>query len=96
LLSTGVVLIDRILEAKDLQQEIGIESPGSDEIRLVRGRILIETSRLTSQNIATELNAEINSESPSLPVIFQRTLALYGKSIGVGVSSTGFCRPETH
>ncbi len=76
LLSTGIVLIDRILETRKLQEQLGKESTQTAAIQLTRARIQIESSRLVSRDIATELNAEINSESPSLPVIFQRTLAL--------------------
>ncbi len=71
-----MVLVDRILAATDIQDELGFQAKETDELKLKRARMLIEASRLTARQISQGLASEINSDSPSLPVIFQRSLAL--------------------
>lgn len=76
LVSTASVLLDRIIETEQL---IGQVDPSSKknipELKRKRARFQIEYSRLTSQQIASDFEREISSDSPSVPVVFQRSIA---------------------
>lgn len=76
LLSTGVVLIDRILDASKIRETLKLEPLVTDSLRDSRARLLVESARVSAEEIETSLRRELDSESPSLPVIFQRALAL--------------------
>ncbi len=75
LVSTAAVLLDRILEASELAAVDGEPSQEVTESKRLRARFLVDYSRLTSQQLLFDLQSEIQSESPSLPVIFQRSQA---------------------
>ena len=81
LLNAGVVLVDRILAANQLQDELGLDARDTSNVRRLRAILLIDASRLTAREISQGLDAEINSGSPSLAVIFQRLLALVNNLI---------------
>ncbi|MEM9940482.1 MAG: TolC family protein, partial [Planctomycetota bacterium] len=76
LLSTGIVLIDRLLAAIELRDELGMPALETRELTLTRSRLLVDASRESVLEVENSLRAELDSPSPSLPVIFQRTLAL--------------------
>lgn len=76
LLSTGVVLIDRILDASKIRENLGLKALLTDSLSENRARLQVESARVSAEEIETSLQSELNSESPSLPVIFQRALAL--------------------
>jgi len=76
LLSTSVVLIDRLLDASQMRQQMDLEPLPIEDLRELRVRLLIDSARISATEIETTLRDETNSQSPSLPVIFQRTLAL--------------------
>ena len=73
--------MDRILAANKLQDELGLDARDTSNVRRLRARLLIDASRLTAGEISQGLDAEINSGSPSLAVIFQRLLALVNNLI---------------
>ncbi len=70
LASTGAVLIERLLEAAQLTtEEVGEEIA---ELRSWRARLLVDEARLASQQELAALQLEVESETPSAEIIFQR------------------------
>lgn len=72
LVSTAGVLLDRIVNAAELSQQ---NDGQIQALKRTRSRFLVDYSRLTSAQILADLQKEIDSDSPSLPVIFQRSQA---------------------
>lgn len=73
LVSTAAVLLDRVIESANLIQ--GESQEQLVNFKIARERFLVDYERLNSQQILADLRREIESDSPSTPVIFQRSLA---------------------
>jgi hypothetical protein len=75
LLSAVVDLIDRVLESNQLRGNLGLPALAVDELHLIRVQIEIDLLDLTARNRHTDLEAELDSASPSSDmIIFQRTI----------------------
>ncbi len=73
LVSTAAVLLDRLIESNAI---IPNELPDEQlQLKIAREKFLIDYERLNSQQILNDLQREMGSDSPSVPVIFQRSLA---------------------
>lgn len=77
LVSTAAVLLDRVIDSGLIDIDDSLNESGVElaELELQRERFLVDYERLNSQQILSDLQQEIQSESPSTPVIFQRSLA---------------------
>ena len=71
LLSTSIVLIDRLLDASRLRESMEKESLANVELAEIRARLLVDSARVSADQIENSRRSEVDSESPSLPVIFQ-------------------------
>lgn len=76
LLSIGVVLIDRISEASNIRQALQMSPLDTGNLRELRAQLLVGAARASADEISASLQSELDSESPSPPLIFRRTLAM--------------------
>ena len=75
LASTSAVLLDRLIAAKELDTSLTRDDSSLAKLKDIRTQFLIDYARINADRIRTDLENEINSESPSTPVIFQRSVA---------------------
>ena len=75
LASTSAVLLDRLIDSMELEVEGSEEDGKLIQYKALRAQFLIDYARIGANQIRSNLEKEIRSESPSTPVIFQRSLA---------------------
>lgn len=80
LASTAAVLLDRLIDAMQLENQSEEENETLAEYKSLRSQFLMDYARLGAGRIRQDLENEIRSESPSEPVIFQRSVA-YGNAL---------------
>jgi outer membrane protein TolC len=75
LASSAAVLLDRLIDSIELTAETTGQTKSLRKFELERAQFLLDYARLNAGRILFDLQKEIRSESPSAPVIFQRTVA---------------------
>ena len=76
LLSTTVVLAERILDSYRLQTRLGEQPPESGELLDLRAELRVEAGRINARNVRQQLEQETGADPLPLSVEFQRTLDL--------------------
>lgn len=74
LLSSAIVLLDRMLESIRLRDRLDQQTPDAEALEKLLSRLQVEASGLEVEEARVELDSELNDESPSLPVVFQRRM----------------------
>ncbi|MEZ6137295.1 MAG: TolC family protein [Pirellulaceae bacterium] len=72
LVSTAAVLIERLLETASLTSDSNQQLSELDSLRV---NFLVDEARIASQEVLADLREEVESETPSVPIIFQRSIA---------------------
>ena len=90
LVSTAAVLIDRVLESSKLTNGEGQEQ--LIEFQRLQTKFLIDEARIASQEELADLQEEIESETPSIPIIFQRSVAHARYLVELITRQLGICR----
>ncbi|MEM7475102.1 MAG: TolC family protein [Planctomycetota bacterium] len=73
LASAASVLIERVLEASLLTDRAN--SDNLAELQIARAKFLVDEARIASAEVLAGLQQEIESETPSIQIIFQRSIA---------------------
>jgi outer membrane protein TolC len=76
LLSSSVVLIERMLDAQRLQEELKLPVSVQGDLRLRLIQLRVEAARENTDVLRSELAEAIAAQPPSLPRVFQRTMDL--------------------
>ncbi len=83
LVSTAAVLLDRLIDSMELESQDAEKDETLIEYQSLRANFLIDYARLTADDIRSDLEKEVRSESPSAPVIFQRSIAYCNALLGL-------------
>ncbi len=83
LLSAGTVLVDRMHDSNELRRRLGEETPLSDELVDLGLRMQIEAARLDVEDALAELQAELDAETQSQPIVFQRRMDVLSEQLEV-------------
>ena len=83
LVSAGAVLVDRMRDSNELRNRLGEETPSSDELLDVGLRLQTEAALLDVDDATLELQSELESETPSQPIVFQRRLDIVDEQLEV-------------
>ena len=83
LLSAGSVLVERMRDSNELRNRLGEETPLSDELIDLGLRMQAEAARLDVDGALVEMQTELDSESPSQPIVFQRRMDLVNEQLEV-------------
>jgi outer membrane protein TolC len=76
LASTAAVLLDRLIDSLELTESDDQRSELLQDFELQRGKFLMDYARLNAGRVQQDLEKQLNSDSPSEPLIFQRSTAL--------------------
>ena len=74
LVSPALVLIERVFDFTDIQEQIGLQPPNLDTLMLLQVQLQIVEARLLSQFSTERLNRELEVVPPSIPNLFQRRM----------------------
>lgn len=83
LLSAGSVLVDRMRDSNELRNRLGEETPLSDELVDLGLRMQTEAARLDVDDALLELQSELDAETQSQPIVFQRRMDVVNEQLEV-------------
>lgn len=83
LLSAGSVLVERMRDSNEIRNRLGEETPLSDELVDLGLRMQTEAARLDVDDALLELRSELDSETPSQPIVFQRRMDVVNEQLEV-------------
>ena len=76
LMSESGGLIERILDTFSTLEQLQMEVPDDQLLRELHGRLQVDLARGQTESVRRELAEELNSDTPSLPIVLQRRLDL--------------------
>ena len=76
LLSYAIMLSDRILDAFDLQAQIGEQSPETEPMQVLRARLRVDAGQMIVDQRQAELDEQTGAANQDLVVTFFRTMRL--------------------
>lgn len=74
LVSPALVLIERVFDFTDIQEQTGLQPPDLATLTLLQAQLQIVEARLLSQFSIERLNQELEVVPPSIPNLFQRRM----------------------
>ena len=74
LISSSLVLIERIFDFIAIQEQIGQQVPDVSALKLLQTRLRISESRLLGEESLEKLNREMEADPPSIPNLLQRRM----------------------
>jgi hypothetical protein len=75
ILSSAILLIERVVDASRLRERLGRETLPIDELRALKTRLHVEESLLEVRSRQAELSEQLNATPPAQPLrVFRRTL----------------------
>ena len=83
LLSAGAVLVERMRDSNELRNRLGEETPSSESLLDASLRLQTDAARLDVNEALLELQVELDSVTPSQPILFQRRMDVVNEQLEV-------------